>query len=282
MKKFTLISLYLCIVFSSFAKQHILNPDEVIDQAMAHWLDETGFLRLNPVGQGPALDNENPVLFTSEFVYMAKEKGSWTPERRETLKNWIKASIDTLEIEPGLYNRRPGDFGRHFSRDEHIGLLILDHVFDGELGYCKDLYNYGSLNNWIYQNLNYGGRRVFARDGSGREVTKTELDLEGFRQPGFVEMLRLCNGKEASYWGQNAISFALAVTMKRPHRDTSGKILAYFRLNMMKGKGRELDRASKKFHSHMKKQYKSENYISELFKIYFKNPEHPTLQLSNY
>lgn len=255
------------------------------------WLDHLGFMRLKPLGPKAELDNENPVLFTSEYIFLLKHLGFLKGEFREHLKTWIHSIIDTIRIHNsadgtvvrGLFNRRPNDFERHFSRDEQFGLIALDWAFDNELGYCQELYDYGSTHEWHYSNRTFEGRQIY--DSNGKVISNKEALMASLRLPEFRGLLKACLGKELNYTEKLQILLGHGLDTQK-ETGTSGKILSLISLEVMKDSSDFLNFVRGKYHQELRNTYKLDNPYEEIMNIYFlvNSPErpHPIIRLSRY
>ncbi len=225
------------------------------------WLDSDEALRLNPIGEGPPIDNENPNLFTGQYMMLVKLRGFMKGSLKEEIQDWALRMIEAIEIEEGLYNRRPGDFSRHFSRDEQFGLTYMDFATEGRANTCLALREYGKANRWSYDNR--GGQPIRA-----------------LRQPEFIEYIRLCSNRRTNILGLLSMITSLQVTASRPRGETSGKIMAVLRLETLRGRSpRLLKEARSSFYKKMRDQY-GPSFLQTMYKIYFKNTHHPLTTLS--
>ncbi|MDF1665098.1 MAG: hypothetical protein P1V97_25275, partial [Planctomycetota bacterium] len=247
------------------------------------WLDEHGFMRLYK--KSKKLDNENPVLFTSEYLYVLWRLGALTGELREFWCGSIRRSIKKLQLEPGLYNRYPKSnssaFKRHFSRDEQIGLIVFDRVFDWELGYSKDILDYGQRHSFVYSNRSWSGPETQKRtvlDKTGRAIPRILLDFIGKRDSKLIELFLASNGYKTES-GQLFTRVGLADTTARKKGETSGKMLALLRFEVIYGVDRETDRAIQNFLQELRSVY-GRNVYSALADIYFLDTSHPVRRLA--
>ncbi|NUM34419.1 MAG: hypothetical protein HUU50_07735 [Candidatus Brocadiae bacterium] len=260
--------------------------EAIVKEVESDWMDQDGFLRLTPTpGQRVERDNENPVLFTGEYVYLLWKLGVLKGELRERYKKHLAEKVGALRLEPGLFNRRPGQtqeaFERHFSRDEQIGLVAMDMVFDWELGFAKEIYEYGKNNGWCWQNRDWSAPGEHKRKAAGDHNSPTELYISGLRQPHFIDYLRVAIKQTPSDFGLKIYRSALALTRGRPREDTSGKLLACLHTQVMRNcNDQETLDCIEKFWREMTAMYGA-NPIHGMMKIYFQHPDHPFLRLSN-
>ena len=258
----------------------------IVREVEARWTNRHGFLRLTPdASKTKGLDNENPILFTSEYLYVLWRLGMLKGEVRKYYLGKVRGMIAKLRLEPGLFNRYPGrtqaSFDRHFSRDEQIGLVTLDFIFDGELGFSRELYEYGKRHSFRYQNRTWSSPGRHHRGATGKHSSKFELYLTSLRQPAFAEYVTLAAGNGSSYLGQYVFRQALKNTWCGKRRETSGKKLAFLRIEVMYGKDRMSDKAIMKFLREMEKMYGGYS-LQKIYKIYYTHPDHPVRRLSAY
>lgn len=281
-----LLSLGLMLSWDVSAQVNFDNFIEYHKIVKKFWTGPQGFLRLEPNIDDPGIDNENPSLFTGEYIFLVKELGLMKGEVKEDIESWAQELHNSIkirnihgEVVNGLYNRRPGEFGRHFSRDEQIGLTLIDSATNGKMKICLGLREYGTQNQWRFDNRTFEGRIGRNHDGSPSSVE--ENLVISLRQPEFIEYIRMCSGRRANGLGQWSMISSLLVTASRERGKTSGKIMAVLRLEAIKDKmSRDLKRARILFYNRLRNQYQSDNFLYEMFKIYFKNPHHPVTTLA--
>ncbi|OAD24084.1 hypothetical protein THIOM_000068 [Candidatus Thiomargarita nelsonii] len=68
-------------------------------------------MRLNPHtgSKGADIDNENPVLFTAEYLFLLDKLGVLRGDLKARYQQKIKQAIAKLQLEPGLFDRYPED-----------------------------------------------------------------------------------------------------------------------------------------------------------------------------
>ncbi len=286
-KAFNLLLFFHLFIASSILQAATLSANEVeqiIDEVEALWLGPNGFMRLGPRGGPFEFDNENPILFTSEYLFLLHRLGGLQGKFKERMFHYIEEKVALLRIVPGLFNRRPESFERHFSRDEQIGLIVLDYLFDYQLGYCRELYHYGIKNDWLFDNQGYGGRVVY--NNQNEMMTALERYLTAKRQPGLTALVSLCASEVNPYpmrpWELRVINMALKITSKRPAHLTSGKILAFLSLEVIKDKSPQIRALRAAFYKKLKLIYNSDYFMYEIFKIYFTHEQHPIRRLSRH
>src|SRR5258708_57044 len=87
----------------------IAAANQIISSAEKNWFNKNGWIRLNPKASDTdnGYDNENPLLFTAEYLWLASRLGLLSGEFRETYFNRLKKQIGEMELQPGLYDRYP-------------------------------------------------------------------------------------------------------------------------------------------------------------------------------
>ncbi|OAD19014.1 hypothetical protein THIOM_005373, partial [Candidatus Thiomargarita nelsonii] len=246
---------------------------QIVQEVEKRWFDKHGFMRLNPHAgsKGAEIDNENPVLFTAEYLFILDKLGVLRGELKSRYQQRIKQAIAKLQLEPGLFDRYPEDKYknrdtvciRHFSRDEQIGLVVLDKVFDWQLGLARDLVNYGKTHkrlggNWHYEN------RFWRAEGTpvdwvchhGEIKKGLAAEKYGIRTPKFRGLLKMAVGESPDFLAIAEIIGGLKLTARKPVGETSGKILAYLRSAILENsRQHEIKNAVGAFYQEMLFQY---------------------------
>ena len=271
-------------------KKEILNIVSEVDE---QWRDRHGFLNINQIDSDD-IDNENPVLFTAEYLFLLKKIGVLEGEIRDSYFSWAQTALDKIRLTSGLFDRRPEDkladrdnvCVRHFSRDEQIGLIIIDWAFDFELGLAAELFAYGEANGWIFEN------RAWRRDGSRGEkichhgewldTDGLEAKAQGFRTPKFQGLVSSATRQNISKVQAAEISGGYLITMNRPAQSTSGKILGILRREILSQSSNDLvGKAIALFENRLYNQYGS-SPLKGMYGVYFSNPGHPFHRLVGY
>lgn len=261
-----------------------------IDRIDQGWREKNGFINIKREGNND-LDNENPVLFTSEYYFLLKKLGLLQGTFRENEIKRISESIDNLRLEPGLFDRVPFEkfknrdtyCVRHFSRDEQIGLVLIDWAFDYELGLSRELFDYGRANGWRFENRTWrssgeAGRQICDK-GTWMNGNDPSAYLQGQRTPKFIGLLEAAAQNKVSATSIAEILGGLKLTKDRDRSKTSGKILAFLRKEILINPGSDaIDSGFAQFENAMYDQYGA-NPLKGLFSIYFKNPDHPFHEL---
>ena len=202
--------------------------------------------------------------------------------------------IDALRLESGLFDRYPEDVKanrdkkciRHFSRDEQIALLAIDHVFQRELGFSQELYEYGRkhkrLASWHYENRMWrkNGRHVKWVCEHGKKKDGLAATKYGLRTPKFRGLVKAANNASVDALAVAEIVAGLKITGDRPPGKTSGKILVFLRMEILrKANNKLINKALARFENKMYEKY-GQNPLHRLMMIYLKHPEHPIRRLA--
>lgn len=267
-------SLFRPIRLSRKNERQVLN---IMRETRKYWMDRHGFIRLTPnVRMNPSIDNENPVLFTATYYYLLWRLGILNQARQKQLLPHIKKMLQLLRLEPGLFNRFPHlsskkkGHPRHFSRDEQIGLGTLDCIFSGRLGLFRELYAYGQKTRFRYEN------RTWVSKGMHRKI-KWSQRFVGMRQYNFRGYIKLGVGYSMSWLERTWTIAALYNPRYNDKQQTSGKILAYLRFQVLH-RDPALHSTIFAFHTQMKRLY-GKYPLEHIFKIYYRHPKHPIHRL---
>jgi hypothetical protein len=167
--------------------------------------------------------------------------------------------------------------------------VILDKVFDWQLGYAKELLNYGKTHKRLGGNWHYENRYWRANDQPvdwvchhGEIKKGLAAEKYGIRTPKFRGLLKIAVGGTADFLAIVEIIGGLKLTAKKPLGETSGKILAYLRSAILENSRHpEIKNAVGAFYQDMRFQYGAPP-LHALMTIYFKNENHPNRRLSAY
>ena len=262
--------------------------------------------------------SDNGVLYTAEYLQLLKWNGVLKGDLRERYKREIITMIDRLRVVqgvavvPGVFNRYPGydahAFSQYFSQDEQQGLLTLDAVFDYELGYARELNEYGKTHLYCYDNIQYSPYGYPPVCGPV-DLTKYHIpvtipaDIASVfasailpaRQPQFIELVRLAAGEEPVLFNEEWFVWSLRVSTLLPEVDTSSKILIYHALPIMYQAVRDSHlsplmklrslKAMADWYDRMALMYLSDQHpLHEIYKGYYQdeNDLHPIRRLSKY
>jgi hypothetical protein len=248
-------------------------------------------------------DSENPNLFTGEAGILVKLNGlDPAPYIRNAAKSIMSVMVldeEGREIK-GLFSRQPGSYNSKnvVSHDEYSGYcftacavpqfrnsIISDIVEYGKkYGYCYDDTN--PQVNPVAQ-LKYNIKLWFqlfcvAFLKHDREKYPLVNTLTHRRQPDEVAFYKMISDKhKPSLFGVFYFALSLILSVRKPKGSTSGKIINWNKLKALEIIGYKsfmVKVASKYFYKRLNKDY-GENYVSELYKIYFRDPMHPFHEL---
>ncbi|NUM34413.1 MAG: hypothetical protein HUU50_07705 [Candidatus Brocadiae bacterium] len=273
-------------------QEEYIQIHSIMQEVNQFWCDKHGFMRHTPTEEPVhSLDNENPLLCTAEYMYLLWRLGILKGNMKEVFAFQLRDMVSLLRLERGLFNRYPGKtdqaFGRHFSRDEQIGLVTLDLIFDWKLGFAQELYEYGKAYNFIYQNMDWSGpgkhdRIVYTQNGN--VMPNWMLAAIGQRMPECIEYFSIAAGNPPNDLFQKLFRVALDLSGTYAADDMDGlpnKMRACLRLEVMYGKNKKSDEEILKFFRRMSDMY-GKNYYYKLCKMSYKHPNHPTTRLSAF
>lgn len=250
----------------------------IIEDAWRDWISEWGFVEIDRLSNPTRERNENPVLFTAEFVYLAWRLGLLSGSFASRVRKMVDRAVDGLRLTRGLFDRYPvgvetvrPDGIRTFSRDEQIGLLTLDWIFDGTLGFAQELLDYGEESSWIYQNS-----PVLPSSGP---LQRWDLLVDGWRGPEFRALIKASLGKAIAKAEAVQICLGLEQGMQEAPSETGGRILTYLRAEILAGADPLLDRALIRFHRSAVSMY-GVSPLGALMRMYFKRTGQPSRELA--
>ena len=93
---------------------------------------------------------DNPILYTVQFYCLCKRAGLFDEEDL----NRLHRAINSLQVIPGLYNRRPG---LNTKKDQHDNYCAIAStvMFGKEFEYySRSIDDYGAMNHYSYDNRN--------------------------------------------------------------------------------------------------------------------------------
>ncbi|MBO9479739.1 hypothetical protein J7382_19525 [Shimia sp. R11_0] len=271
---------------SSLTQEEKLLAESAINKINNEWRNRHGFLNIYQTNQ-PKNDNENPTLFTSEYIFLLKQLGLLTGDRRRDLKAWVLSAIEKLRVAPGLFVRVPEDkfvdrdiqCTRIFSRDEMTGLIILDYAFDYELGFAKEIYERGLEYGWLFDNRSWrqdGNIGDVCTHGEWHSASSTKAVFDSYRTPKFQGLVSAAVNQPVSFPSLAEIVGGLYITQNRDPESTSGKILGMMRAEIFAQRDLpEINKSYAIFYNHMYNQYGDRPMIG-MFQTYFNaRKDHP-------
>jgi len=239
-------------------------------------------------------DNENPNLFDGlTGILLAVNH---LPLERYA--KWGQASLQNVLVYDdldfaiqGLYGRHPQQFTttNTVSRDEYNGIAykcsVIQPLRDTVM---NDIIQYGERYKWCFADTHpryevnlFNPVTMFKLINAALNKDRTNQDayvLSHVTQPDEMGFYKIISSKHEPTLFEllfAAVSFYL--TSKKEKEDTSGKIMAWAKFKAMHLVGFKhplITFSEKLFVKNMKKMY-GENYVHELFKIYYKDVNHP-------
>jgi len=250
---------------------------EVKEEAHQSWTGNAGLITLYPAhlsntekGHLPEFnyDSENQLLWTGEFYTLCKIHGiiDYDRDKERVTKALAKHQVkmDGVPV-PGLYSRHPDPYRLRevhhgISWDEMNGLSVLSKIFD--LDVSTGIVEYGSQNGWVF------------------------IDEEPFtwkadrvRQGRDIAFYKITAGYKTVPWNVVWMLVSHAITSFKEKGDTSGKLMAWMRLETIKDLSLLYLVAYEMFMWKMRMTY-GKYPLSELIKIYFRDPNHPFHRLA--
>lgn len=149
-------------------------PNGLLEEYFHNWISNDFLGRLSPRSEGTFLgtsDNDNGILFLAIGMMLLYKLNSLP-----NVKNLVNDSINLLEVEKGLYNRRKNDDDMD-SHDNSVGIYTLSILFN--LNYIYDILNYGKKH-WYNYNNRFPGK----------------FEWRCQRQGGDIAFYRICTGDQ--------------------------------------------------------------------------------------
>lgn len=267
-------------------EKEITEAEAALTEIDDHWRNQHGFLNIygpdNPIN-----DNENPTLFTAEYIFLLKQLGLLEGERRENMKNWAIEAVGKIRVAPGLFVRIPEDrfvdrdieCTRIFSRDEMIGLIAIDYAFDYELGLSQEIYDRGKESGWLFDNRTWrqdGTIGDVCTHGQWHSASSVKAIFDSYRTPKFQGLVAAATGNNISDLELAEVVIGLNITANRDVGSTSGKIMGMMRAEIFAQSDNDtINKAYAIFMNNMYNQY-GDSPLVGMFEIYFGHtPNHP-------
>lgn len=267
--------------------------EDAISEIDENWRNKHGFLNIYETNRA-SNDNENPTLFTAEYIFLLKQLGLLTGERRNEIKRWTLNAVEKLRVAPGLFVRIPEDryvdrdiqCTRIFSRDEMTGLIIMDYAFDYELGFSKEIYQRGIESGWLFDNRSWrpdGSIGDVCTHGEWHSATSIKAVFDSYRTPKFQGLVSAAVNQPVAFPDLVEILGGLYITQNRDPQSTSGKILGMMRAEIFAQRDLpEINKSYAIFKNHMYNQY-GNRPLAGMFQTYFNarrdHPFHTLVQL---
>lgn len=273
-----------------------------------NWTCDEGLITLNPskdynCANGNYGGDENQLMWTGIYyslIYMVDGRkipkgGNLSQCDYENVANalyGVQASIDGRKI-PGLYSRHrdPYRFTEEhhgISHDEMNGITWLSMIFNMDIG--KEIARYGRANSWAYiderPNLDPVDYARSIKRMFKKPTENTKLYLSRIRQPRDRALYKISGGLNPSMLEFSHLLFTAWLTSRKDRTVTSGKILAFFRfqilISFMKNSILKwlLKKTYNVFRNNLKKTH-GEYFMEDIFNIFFKHKNHPFHKLIN-
>lgn len=250
-------------------------------------------------------DSENGHLFTGQASLLSmlhKQKNYddyYTP--------WLKTRMNVIEVflktkvQSGLHARQPNDYVNDpkfhaLSHDEHNGIMFY-LVGSNMKGHATEFVTYGQSHNWAYieESPNLDPIKEILKTPLKSAITllKTAYNtivkkvstpneqkslLTRVRLPADRGLMKMTSPYHNPNWFEKLnITIAILLSSRKPVRSTSSKIMTFFKLVLIGelGYNNGILRFSRNYyHKKMVETY-GEEYLSELYDIYFKDRNHP-------
>ena len=210
-------------------------------------------------------DSENQNLHSGQaimFLHMNKLM-TWSD-----IENFHRG-LNTCLIMPGLYSRFPkvyDDPTRHgISHDEMTGISI-GCIAVNDQSIPEQMIKYGENHGWIFIDENPGAKLFSPLSNFKKYIGRV-------RQPKDRALYRLAAGQKISLFEKLNMLIGSYLSSKRPSNHTSGRIMWYHKFQAIKILGNDskiLNFARKLFHKNNIKAYGHEDYMEDVYKIYFR------------
>ena len=245
---------------------------ETTRRIMSSWTDKAGAITLNEsLGEQ---DSENALLFTGEVALLCRLLGLGETYFWATI--WRAVRARQIENYPGLFNRyADGTHDRSTSWDEYNGLMFIAMSFNPITPLAAEIVEYGSKHNWAYINESPGTAPSLWRPSTWKYLGR-------IRQPRDTCFYKICANVKPSWAEITWLAQSMKLDSCDTVEETSGNIMAWFRYKAIMLAGFEhetIENAQKFWDIRIAKQYGDKPLI-EMFKIYFKNAEHPLHELA--
>ncbi len=219
----------------------------IIADAQARWINSYGWLNYNPGTPQSSYDNENPSLFTGEYLYLLMRLGALTGTEQATWKTNLPKQVALMQLQPGLWDRfgyqpRPVEV-EMFSHDEGQGLIMLDNLFGYAFGFAKNQQTYGAKYDYVYMNPAWSAPNRFQRPmvWKGQPVTKAQAWPQAQRYFDQVEEIRRTGGVATTLASDLVLCASFLGSLTQGCGQTSSPILMIQRAHFLKGLSPVLD-----------------------------------------
>lgn len=242
-----------------------------IDRLFSEYTDIYGRITLHPAKNHthiyPNYDSENQGLWTGEAGILLKLNNAHANDISKYRANFDRMMNHIAVGPPGLYSRHPAPFWHNdhhnVSKDEYRGFAY-GAVATGNPKLMGPIISYGEVNSWFYVDDDpYGGINTDHMGGYRTPTDRGLYNIAAKREPSLLQVLFM----GGSAW----------LNSRKPKGDTSSKVMSWFNFKSVEitgYKSKILSFFKKRFDKNMKMMYNGDNYMEEVFKIYFQ-PDHP-------
>jgi len=257
---------------------NLTEVEKAIIKLDTEYTDFYGRTTLSPAkGSDPQngrYDSENNGLWTGEAAILLKLHNSingrfWS--RQQMAWCSVQVTDENDEPIPGLYSRHPHphwlDPNHHIvSWDEYNGLMY------SMIAICNEQIP--------REVISYGRRHLYSYVDGFKGVgwkKRWELYWRGLRQPRDFFFFKIAAGKKPNLLETINAAVAHVLTSRKPHWETSGKMMAWFKKKAIEIKGYKgwiWRMADGIFDKNLKKMY-GDKYVEVMARIYYRDKNHP-------
>lgn len=218
------------------------------------FFDENGLV----LDRANSTPSDNGLLFSSQALIasMQNVKDNGGLQEHEDFMSRYYIAILKCQIEPGLFNRRPGDNDGE-GVDDYIGITAASKLCFIDPLIAKDVEAYGRKHWWVFNNTNPG---------------KWKASLFLGRMLGFVGHARLCAGKKPNILMRLAALIGMNQTIKKNPGDTSNRLIQHLQILCLDDHWMSRY-MKKKWYAHLQEIY-GDKGIRQAAEYYFL-PNHP-------
>jgi predicted DNA-binding transcriptional regulator AlpA len=212
--------------------------------------------------------DQNPHLFTAEYVRICREIGEEIPEwERDIICRFIEACRVPGYL--GLFKRWPTDtvdpvnYSNNISHDELLAISYLAWCFNQP--WAKDIYRYGKSKWFVFESHTPEKTSLF-------EFFRFNLN----RILDFRTFLKLCMGLEPSWIQEKLWIWRMLSRVKNPDKtNISGRILGWLQLEVILKEGTpDMIDAAEEYRERMQKDYPG-GPRQILAGYFYREPNHP-------
>lgn len=176
---------------------------------VAPYLNSWGGMDLRP---GEPCDNA--LLFLSTYYVLRCLSGEH-PSTQE-----YEAAVRACEVEPGLYNRRPGDQVSTEAMDDYVGICAAS-VFM-QVKFAAEIFTYAKASGGNFNNVDPGKWALWA-----------------WRQPSDLALYAICAGRRPDLFSFAYLCIGICITAFQGEKRTSEHLLTWLRVAAIERAGLE-------------------------------------------